>query len=32
MVPREDVAEYHALVTALVSERAPQGPTEEQLS
>jgi hypothetical protein len=31
-VPWEDAAEYHALVTALVSERAPQGPTEEHLS
>ena len=31
VVPWENVAEYAILVTALVSERAPPGPTEEHL-
>ena len=31
VLPWEDVGEYHALVAALVSEHAPQGPTEEHL-
>ena len=31
VLPWEDVDEYRALVAALVTEHAPQGPTEEHL-
>jgi hypothetical protein len=31
VLPWEDEAEYQALVTALVAEHAPEGPTEEHL-
>jgi hypothetical protein len=31
VLPWEDANEYHALVTALAAEHAPQGPTEEHL-
>ena len=31
VLPWEDAAEYHDLVTALAAEHAPQGPTEEHL-
>ena len=31
VLPWEDMAEYHALVAAVVAEHAPQGPTEEHL-
>ena len=30
VLPWEDAAEYHDLVTALAAEHAPQGPTEER--
>ena len=31
VLPWEDAGEYQAIVTALVAEQAPQGPTEEHL-